>query len=646
MSTGAGSTGAGGFRETVREFIRYTPNGQSIPDEMWESRHRKVVISTLAHLPFLLALGLYSGTESLVTGATIPKTPLPQIVFGLGLVTALSVAAYVQVFRRRVRTMLSVASMITATAALVFFSGGFIEAHFHFFVIMAVVAVYEDWLPFAFGIAYVALQHGWFGTINPTRVYNHTAAINNPWAWGLVHAVFVLMLAVALMANWYSTEKSRERADVRMREAEQKGDEIADLEQKQREIERARAEAERTQQEAERHREEVQQLNDHLQAKADEFSETMERAANGDLTTRLDPDSDSEPMTRIAHAFNDMMADVEGTVQNIQSFAVGVSRATEEAGASAEEIAETSETVGESIESISRSADEQRDRLEVVSREMSDLSASVEEVASSAEAVTETAGETAAVAEDGKETARAAIESAREAQSAIDTTVENVDRLEERMRKIGDIVDLIGDIAEQTNMLALNANIEAARADGSGTSGTGDGFAVVADEVKQLAEETRDSATEIENLIAETQAQTERTVEEAQTAESHVEEAVEAIGEAVDAFETVAENAQETDDGIREIRDAADDQAASTQQAVATVEEVSEFSQRTADEATEVSAAAQEQTAAVSQVNASIQTLIGENEDLQQLLAKFDVSNESQAAHIGATAATEAGTDD
>ncbi|WP_436928842.1 hypothetical protein [Halosimplex halobium] len=96
---------------------------------------------------------------------------------------------------------------------------------------MAVVAVYEDWVPFALGVGKVVLTHGVFGMINPSRVYNHEAAIANPWAWGLIHGVFVLALPAAPMSHWYSTERLREEATERPREAEQKREQVTDLEE-------------------------------------------------------------------------------------------------------------------------------------------------------------------------------------------------------------------------------------------------------------------------------------------------------------------------------------------------------------------------------------------------------------------------------
>ncbi|QCC47613.1 methyl-accepting chemotaxis protein [Halobellus limi] len=608
--TTAGGTEFGdGVRGTVGEIIKYTPSGYSIPDESWRRRHRNIVVLLLAHIPLLFALGMYEGTDSF-TGATIPGRPLSQILLRVGVLGALAALASWPRLGRRTRTTLATVGLATGSAILVYFSGGYIEAHFHFFVVMGVVAIYEDWLPFLVGIVYVAIQHGVFGMLNPGEVYNHAAGANNPFVWAGIHAAFVLALSGALMANWYSIERSREETRKQLAETE---------------------EAEELKAEAERRQREVERLNDHLETKANAYSATMARAADGELTVRLDTESESEAMTQIGEAYNEMMDEIESAIADIQTFVGEVSDASEEANAGADEVKQASAEVSEAIQEISGGTADQREMLEEVYGEMTDLSATVQEVAASAETVAETSHKTAEVAEAGESTARGAIEDTRDGQDAIDSTVEHVERLDEQMAEIGEIVELISDIAEQTNLLALNANIEAARVGSTGGAGSGDGFAVVADEVKQLAEETQESANDIEELIEETQAQTARTVEEARTAEEHVQEGVEAVGDVLDAFTQVVENTDETDSGIQEISEATDDQAASAEHAVSRVEEVAEISQRTADEAESVSAAAEEQAASISQVSSNVESLAAQAERLQSLVSDFEAGETSES---------------
>ncbi|WP_277540605.1 methyl-accepting chemotaxis protein [Haloarcula laminariae] len=623
VGIGIGDNDTTGPVGSVREFLRYIPSGDTIPESTWRNRHRRILLVLFAHIPFLLALGLYEGTEAVLTGATIPAVPLWRVALNLAVIGGLGALALWPRFSRRSRTALASLGTVVSSTSLVFFSGGFIEAHFHFFVALIILALYEDWLPFAVGFVGVGVSHVVFGVIDASRVYNHIAAMEHPMVWGAIHAAFVGAAAVGLMAQWYSTEKSRERVQEQLKEVEQKRNEIDDLEAKKAEVEAARAAAEEAEETAQQKQREVERLNEQLEQTASDYSDAMARAANGDLTVRLETTTDSEAMREIAEAFNEMVAETEATMREIQSFADEVAAGSEEADGSVSEVSRTSADVSESIQQIADGTDEQREMLETVTDEMTDLSATVEEVAASADTVAETASESADVAADSEQTAQQTAEDVREVKASLDETVTGIRELDDRMDEIGDIVELIGDIAEQTNMLALNANIEAARA-GSG-DGSGDGFAVVAGEVKQLAEETQESATRIERLIEATQEQVAATVEKGEAANRSMTEGVEAVEEVADAFATVRENARATDAGIREIRDATDDQAATAEEVVSMAGEVSEISDENSAEATNVSAAAEEQAASMSEVSESVLALNERADQLKDLLSSFTV---------------------
>ena len=73
-----------------------------------------------------------------------------------------------------------------------------------------------------------------------------------------------------------------------------------------------------------------------------------------------------------------------------------------------------------------------------------------------------------------------------------------VQAFQDKINKIGEIVDIVKKVASQSNLLALNASIEAARAGEAGK-----GFAVVADQVRQLSSNTSESAEDIVKYVTE-----------------------------------------------------------------------------------------------------------------------------------------------
>lgn len=87
-------------------------------------------------------------------------------------------------------------------------------------------------------------------------------------------------------------------------------------------------------------------------------------------------------------------------------------------------------------------------------------------------------------------------------------TVEYVEALNERTKKVEAIIGTIAGISTHTHLLALNATIEAARAGEAGK-----GFAVVADEIRGLAAQTKEATEDISIILSEFSGDVERVTE-------------------------------------------------------------------------------------------------------------------------------------
>jgi len=389
-----------------------------------------------------------------------------------------------------------------------------------------------------------------------------------------------------------------------------------DLQESIEEIEAARERAQAS-------REEAEAMAQSLQRQADEFSTVMAEAADGDLTRRLNEDVDNEAMAEVATAANEMLAQLQTTLEDVQAFAEDVDASAEDVAASANEVQRVSEDVSESVQEIAEGADRQDGTVKNASEELTDLSAAIEEVASSAEEVAQKSQRAADLGETGSEYGADALAEMDAVESQAETTIEEVERLESAMDEIGDIAGLIDEIADQTNMLALNASIEAARA-----GEAGEGFAVVADEIKQLAQETSDATGDIEARIAEVQDTTEHVVEDMYDVGDSVTEGIDAVEDAVSVLEDLVEQVEEANTGIQSINDATDDQAASTEEVVAMMDEVGSISEQTAREAESVSAAAEEQTASITEVSEQIQSLSDRSGELRDAVSQFQLTEQ------------------
>ena len=124
-------------------------------------------------------------------------------------VAALAFAAMATSRRRKLAAVFASSGLLTASALLVHLSGGLIEAHFHFFVMIAVVSLYEHWVPFLLAFLYVLVHHGFMGMLDAAGVYSHAAAQADPWRWAVIHGVFVAGAGAANVVAWRLNEDVR-----------------------------------------------------------------------------------------------------------------------------------------------------------------------------------------------------------------------------------------------------------------------------------------------------------------------------------------------------------------------------------------------------------------------------------------------------
>ena len=171
------------------------PTGQLLTPAVWAQRHRGIVWLLWLHVAGVAVFALVRGKT--VGHAVAEVTPMALC----------ALAAALPALGRRARSAAAVLGLITASAVIVHLSGGVVEAHFHFFVMIGVITLYQDWLLFGLALGYVVIHHSVLGLLAPHDVFNHEAAVRSPWKWALIHGAFVLAASVAYLVNWQLSER-------------------------------------------------------------------------------------------------------------------------------------------------------------------------------------------------------------------------------------------------------------------------------------------------------------------------------------------------------------------------------------------------------------------------------------------------------
>jgi len=251
-----------------------------------------------------------------------------------------------------------------------------------------------------------------------------------------------------------------------------------------------------------------------------------------------------------------------------------------------------SEHVASTLEATDRGVKKQASEINQVATAMTEMAATVNEVAQNTAATADAAGQANLATEKGKQVVQVTISSIREMSEQIIEAAHVANELEQGSQEVGQVLEVISSIAEQTNLLALNAAIEAARAGEQGR-----GFAVVADEVRSLAQKTQASTEEIRAIITRLQSNATQTkVVMSQTQDkvnntvNQTDDVMAALGEISSSVSTISEMstqiataaeeqshvAKEMDDNILHIAQIAEQTNEAAESSVLATERISE----------------------------------------------------------------------
>ncbi|PMG22524.1 methyl-accepting chemotaxis protein [Vibrio splendidus] len=257
---------------------------------------------------------------------------------------------------------------------------------------------------------------------------------------------------------------------------------------------------------------------------------TIKQMAQGDLTNKGSNSYDGS----ILDSLSDMNQKITSIVRNI----IGASFS----------LAGKIEDVSKGSSQVLESATHQARLTQETAQKLDELHHSIDQVSSIATHTEDNSEMTVEFALKGRKVVNEAALEMEKISTTVNTTVEQIERLEDRTKQIGSIVNVISEISDQTNLLALNAAIEAARAGESGR-----GFAVVADEVRSLAQRTGDATSQIATMINEVQTETAASVAAMNTTQPQVENGKAQTKNASELLQSIEQQANDSLKKVKEV---------------------------------------------------------------------------------------------
>ena len=160
-------------------------------------RHRAARLLLAAHVPLLPALAV--ATDQSTALALIATAVIASLTF---------LASWPALSRRAASTVVTFGLMASA-AFVVQLAEGATEAHFHFFIVVAILALYEDWAPYLVAFGFVILHHGVMSQLPEENVFGRGHYL---WLRALLHSAAIIAFGVVNVVAWRINESLRESA--------------------------------------------------------------------------------------------------------------------------------------------------------------------------------------------------------------------------------------------------------------------------------------------------------------------------------------------------------------------------------------------------------------------------------------------------
>lgn len=339
---------------------------------------------------------------------------------------------------------------------------------------------------------------------------------------------------------------------------------------------------------------------------------------DGDFRLNNNYEPRGDELGQMEAALQDMRRELNELMRKVSESSEQLAASSEELTASAGQAAQAATQVAQSASEVVESVEHQQQAVMNSNEAVQNAESSIEEIRQKSAQVEENSSMVAKRAEEGNMSIDASVRQIKDVEETVTASAKMVDRLGERSKEIGEIVDTMTGIAEQTNLLALNAAIEAARAGEHGR-----GFTVVAEEVGKLAQESKESAEKIAALIKEIQNDTEEAVTAMRSGKAAVVEGAQSVESLRAMFEEINQLVVGVSGEITHVTEAIHSTADATNEIASDMNEINSYSGKVASEMQAVSAATEEQSASAEEIASASDALATLAQSQQTALSHF-----------------------
>lgn len=321
------------------------------------------------------------------------------------------------------------------------------------------------------------------------------------------------------------------------------------------------------------------------------FVEFVDQVGKGDLTQEAAVVTNDEVgvlgngMNLMVAGLKNMNTQILSVTENMNAASAQIMASTKQQASSTREQAATVQEITSTMQEISQSG--------------AQIVAKAKEVAN----VAEQASSASNSGMDAVQNTNRTMEAIRE---QVEEVAENIVALSEKTQAIGEIISTVNEIAEQSNLLALNATIEAADAGDEGCR-----FSVVASEMKNLADQAKECTVHVRKILGEIQ--------------KAINTSVMLTEEAVKRVESGKQQAEVSENVIRQISSTTEESIQAFQQIIGATNQQQIGLEQVAQGMRDIDLAAQQSATGTGQLEQAVVNLSAMSRQLRTAVASYKV---------------------